>query len=149
MSLNVKLLRQVKKHILAEPTRLRMDTWVKKGKPGEFVTTLNPGYDEPMEFEFPTCGTVGCIAGWTVMLNNPDSITENQSVYMDDFARDILGIDDDLASFKLFFVDHWPIELMSEYYAAKSTDERAQIVGRVIDRYIHEYHKAENVYDAS
>ena len=60
MSVNVKLLKKVRKLIADEPRRLDMSYWgmqVKhmKEKP------VNP----------PPCGTVACLAGWTVLAANP------------------------------------------------------------------------------
>lgn len=52
--MNVKLLRKVKRHILAVPKRLFMNT---------FVKTRGTSWSV-LEERFPPCGTVACIAGW-------------------------------------------------------------------------------------
>jgi hypothetical protein len=54
--MNVELLEKVKKHILAEPKRINMNNWC---------------YKKPKSRGGPACGTVGCIAGWTVLLSHP------------------------------------------------------------------------------
>lgn len=53
--LNKPLLRDVKRHILAEPRRLDMDLWTRDAS---YMTTLLR----------PACKTTACIAGWTGML---------------------------------------------------------------------------------
>jgi hypothetical protein len=56
--MNVKLLRRIQKHILAEPKRLDM---------GNFIVRKSDGLGSLVRF--PKCGTVGCIAGWAVTLS--------------------------------------------------------------------------------
>lgn len=60
MKVNVKLLKKVRKLIASEPKRLEMRTWgVRRG---HLLTD---------EYEFPKCGTVACLAGWTILAATP------------------------------------------------------------------------------
>src|ERR1700739_464311 len=59
----VKLLRQVKDHILEEPKRLSMGSW---------MVIYPTGFPTSASW-LPACGTVGCIAGWTVLLHDRKS----------------------------------------------------------------------------
>lgn len=149
MSLNVELLQRVKQHILEEPARLRMEVWAVQGEPGTTKYTTTPGYNEPNEYKFPACGTVACIAGWTALLNNPQADLDSSEV-RSEYAETLLGIKSTYIPFDLFYVDHWPLELMNAYIQTKASDieGRAQIVGRVIDRYIDEYLEKQALYDA-
>lgn len=148
MPLNTELLLKVKQHILAEPARLRMDLWLKRGLPGTEMHTMNPGYDEPDAFKLPSCGIVGCIAGWTAVLYAPEDANPESYYVRAENAEELLGINSDIEPFNLFYVDHWPSELMNAYYYYGNTqDQRAQIVGRVIDRYITEYAIKQNECD--
>lgn len=149
MPLNVKLLLKVKHHILEEPARLRMDMWLKKGEAGADSGNSYPGYGEPIEFTFPACGTVGCLAGWAVQLSHP---TENIQPGIDNVhssALEELGIDDDISPYEIFFPDHWPPEFYRRYEYARSNEERAKIVGEVIDNYIDAYLDAEKTFQRS
>lgn len=60
--MNVKLLKRVRRHILAEPKRLCMATglMLKKGNVGNTGIKIT---------KMPSCGTVACIAGWAVLLS--------------------------------------------------------------------------------
>ena len=145
MPLNVKLLRQVKKHILAEPKRLRMDTWIKRGMAGETAHFSSGGYGEPTECTIPDCGTVGCIAGWVTLLGKPD---EHLDFSVESAARALLDYNPYFQPFSLFFADHWPMAQQQKYYDAKTAEDRAKIVGQVIDIYIREYNKKEKQYEA-
>jgi hypothetical protein len=60
MAVNVKLLRKVRKLIAEEPARLGMEYWGIKVK-DMIVKPKDP----------PPCGTVACLAGWTVLAARP------------------------------------------------------------------------------
>ena len=57
MTINVPLLRKIKRHIQEEPRRLKMRFWGRK------VDPLGRGK--------PPCGTQACLAGWAVLLSIP------------------------------------------------------------------------------
>lgn len=136
--MQVKLLRQVKAHILDEPRRLHMDHG------------LMPKYGK----DAPACGTVGCIAGWTVVLANKKrtesakatikrlKIPRSESLprerswsAIEDMATEILGIRSSAAE-RLFYTWNWPNALVSAYRSASSAAERAKITARRIERFI-------------
>ena len=88
MAVNVKLLKKVRKLIAEEPRRLRMSVWGKK------VTGRNA----------PPCGTVACLAGWTVIAARPhymkftgkldDLVMKNNGgVDTPQLAQRLLGLD--------------------------------------------------------
>lgn len=86
--MNVELLERVKQHILEEPKRLRMGF---VHATGDWVADLtNP----------PSCGTVGCIAGWTCVLGNAPM--RNGQRYHSSQARDLLNITEEQGD-RLFF----------------------------------------------
>lgn len=60
MKVNVKLLKKVRKLIQEEPRRMRMSSW---GRKTDGSDISNP----------PPCGTVACLAGWTVLAAVPKS----------------------------------------------------------------------------
>lgn len=123
--LNVKLLRKVKRHILRKPTRLRMSLLQEKGTPGTSIRGLMSRWGEPEFMKIPTCGTVGCIAGWTCMLSGNGRVDLQP-------AMELLG----LRECSLCFVHQWPSDLREMYYTAKSQTRRAALVGLAIDRVI-------------
>lgn len=127
--MNVKLLRRVRRHILAEPARLRMGIWKIRGTPGEVsgnptYLKVRDGWGEPLAFKFPKCGTVGCIKGWAEMLAE---------------GGEGLDISGDTERMSLFYVSSWPSDLRDAYLNAKSQRERARLVGKRIDRFIEEH----------
>jgi hypothetical protein len=138
MSLKVELLKRVKQHILEEPARLRMDLWLLKADPSKDMHTSTPGYNEPEDYKIPECGIVGCIAGWTAFLVDPNVNPDSYQVRAE-HAQELLGINHRDEPFDLFYVDHWPADLMDRYYSARDNDERAQITATAIDRYIENY----------
>lgn len=143
-TLNVDLLNKVKKHFLDEPRRLRMDTWLKQGYPNQEIFSAGiSGYNEPEEYLLPQCGTVGCIAGWTVMLAYPNDPSKQLSPSLQ--AREVLGIDEYIMPYDLFFPDQWPSDFYRDYRNAESPEERARIACEVIDHFVKMY--AQNEID--
>lgn len=136
MTLNVELLERVKAHILEEPKRLAMGTFAERNE------------------EAP-CGTVACIAGWSLVLEKGarmvtkkladfgEGYYEDHFVYrnnrpIDDpheHAKKILGLTEEEAM-TLFYVEDWPDDLTVNYMAAKRPDKRALITAARIDRLI-------------
>lgn len=62
-TLNVKLLRKIRDHILEEPKRVDMSFWLKK-----YTKKQREASDI-----IPACGTIGCIAGWAKVLTGSRS----------------------------------------------------------------------------
>lgn len=125
--LNVKLLRKVQKHILAEPRRLNMNVVV-----GKVDTSESP------------CGTVGCIAGWTCILSGvPEAdtdlrkaqsllgLTREQRDRL--FAEPRYGLEDyDGTSYEAV----WPKSFARRYENARTQKTMAKIAAGRIDHFI-------------
>ena len=119
--MNVRLLRKVAKHILAEPKRLDMETIADKVEGGR---------------DSPPCGTVGCIAGWACMLTG-------SSVNHADWEKGkrLIDLDSDQA-YRLFDYplgwssDGWPAKFSKPYVAAKAARQRARIAVARIEHFI-------------
>ena len=79
--LNVRLLRRIKRHLIAEPRRYEQSVY------GNTVEGKKA----------PACGTEGCIAGWAVFLSTPKSQwqtwIEEKYFRMKAKATELLGLD--------------------------------------------------------
>jgi len=80
--MNVKLLRKIKRHILAQPKRFDMN----------FIGTRDMKSFKPNRV--PECGTIGCIAGWACALSGKK--------FSGRIARNLLGLDYDQTE-RLFY----------------------------------------------
>jgi len=130
--MNKTLLRKVKKQILEEPKRLDMGFFGMKVKP------YSGG---------PRCGTVGCIAGWAVMLNHPEVIGARLSEKRLDEFNNLIGradvegmkllkITTDQRD-KLFYVANWPEPYRQQYSdAIDDRKARAEVTAKRIDYFI-------------
>lgn len=132
IKVNTKLLRKVQKQVLEVPNRLIMSDIALLRVSGTFVL------DYGLQFSAPRCGTVACIAGWTVLLH--DGATEGPDIMVSlSRASELLfGTDlnnQDIGG-QLFFVDNWPKRYRKRWGAAKTTRTRARIVGQLIDQLI-------------
>lgn len=99
--MNVELLRKVQKAILEEPLRINMDNWA-----------FTPGEQELMD-QTPRCGTVGCIAGWTIAIqfnlfdsDGDDTLADYGGCY-EMAAMSELGLSN-VQSNRLFYPHLWP-----------------------------------------
>ena len=140
--MNVELLLKVKKHILAKPSRLYMNRFILRDKDlSEYRTKRDKRYVEFFSKEWnekgkrlaPSCGTVGCIAGWVVLLND-EKAKNHRVIYK---AMELLNINNTEAS-KLFYVSNWPSKFKDEYLLVTKNKIKAhaRIVGQVIDFFI-------------
>lgn len=119
--MNVRLLNKIKKHILEEPNRLAMGTWIERGKPGKELETNDGGYQK-----FAKCGTAACIAGWACLLSK-----DYKNGYpVQEFAAEVLDIE---YPERLFYVDYWPDVFADGYQDATSPRQRAKVAGQRID----------------
>jgi hypothetical protein len=119
---NVSLLRKVQKHILAEPKRFDM---------GNF------GYLLPEGDGGPKCGTVGCIAGWAVLLDgNKKAIGtwEVTKLVGEEEGKDSLELTE-LQKDRLFFLSGWPKKFHDKYFG-HSREEQAKIAAARIEHFI-------------
>lgn len=124
------LLTHVKKLILREPKRLRMDIVLESRCGGKNA---------------PSCGTVGCIAGWTCVVaqRHQDSSNLKQSIkqVMCDWSASTteaakwlrLG---ERQRIRLCFDDAWPRKLKKEYALANTPQERARVTCKRIDLFL-------------
>lgn len=134
--MNTKLLLKVKRHILAEPKRIDMDI---------------PVSTSEWRHLMPPCGTVGCIAGWTVILANrkgreaPTKTWERfeSKEIISDYtwqtvrrhAIRLLRLTDRQATV-LFHVPQWPQEFLDAYEKAKRPSTRAKVTAGMIYHFI-------------
>lgn len=134
--MNTPLLRKVQAAILEEPKRLDMGDWV---------------FLDSKSAMAPACGTVGCIAGWSVLLNHePDPTKALDAVYdlgFNDytfFAEDllgeailILGLEEDPLQYDLFYDLSWPEHFQARLRNTRPrTPQYAQVVSDYIDYFI-------------
>jgi len=110
--MNTKLLLQIAEDMLKRPTQVNMYDW---------ATDENAIGDEP-----GGCGTAGCIAGFALARR---SFRGNLMKMRDRYCRDgrnpethaaiALDLTDEEAD-RLFYLDHWPVELQRAYTDAYS-----------------------------
>lgn len=123
---NIKLLEKVKKHILEEPRRLNMSSGIKK-----------------VQKRKVPCGTIGCIAGWSVLLSKSlleltkDLEIDEEKGWMpiEQDAQELLGISD-LQKGNLFYLHNWPSKFQLTYKRAKTANGRARATAKRIDYFI-------------
>ena len=95
--MNVKLLRKVKRHILAEPKRLYMPAYIIRKEDGMDISR-----------PFARCGTAACIAGWTYILS-VKSKTPPRTGDEHTEAAELLGLTE-LQADRLFLPGNWPLD---------------------------------------
>lgn len=102
--MNITLLNRVMKHILEEPRRLLMQSWlVRKGYEEDQIECSLPTSEYNPKFRpFPPCDTAACIAGWTCILEG-----KGKSKRLDLMGKRLLGLDKKQAE-RLFIPDSWP-----------------------------------------
>jgi hypothetical protein len=132
MPLNVKLLRKVKEHILAEPNRLQMEEWIERSEPGKFI------YDYDAEVTVPACGTTACIAGWTCLLEKGMEFDAPDCDRIPEEASKLLGVTEEETS-GLFYVNEWPRGIGKRFEESQDIHERASLAARRIDQFIAEH----------
>jgi hypothetical protein len=127
--MNVRLLRRVAKHILAEPRRYEQGVWCE-------ATTSSP------------CGTTACIAGWAAILGEKLDL---KTIDHDDLyyrasskARKLLNINRDQAA-RLFSYPAtsiepdelgWPKRFAKRFFAAKTKRGQAKVAVARIEHFI-------------
>ena len=75
---NKKLAIKVRDHILAEPLRLNMSSYIKRDEDGLF----GGGWDSGRLGKYPSCGTAACIGGWAYLLGGRKKLS-----WMEDVPR--------------------------------------------------------------
>lgn len=121
--MNTKLLREIQQTFKEEPKRLDMEGWAHD--------SFGP--------EAPRCNTVGCIAGWAVLLKEHKK-TETfqqarQRFYAEvkikprlnycDRAQRLLKLERTQA-YRLFYVNEWPDKFQRDYNRAETPRGRAK-----------------------
>lgn len=120
--LNVRLIRKIQKHIMAEPRRLLMRS-VKL-----YALGPNDSYvadDFETKVPYPDCGTAQCIAGWALTLSGRRLDTD-----MSKAAR-LLNLD--APTGRVFAVCMWPYQFISQYSKAKTPLARAKVACKRLD----------------
>jgi hypothetical protein len=129
--MNVRLLRKVKDHILAEAQHFDMGFWVNSG-------------EHPPRRKEQTCGTTCCIAGWanamTISPRAYKKLTVDQYQHKIYGSRDnaaiSLGLDDSQAR-KLFYTPDWPYEFQHRLEQHKpGTKAYAKVAAERIEHFI-------------
>ena len=82
----------IAKLVLEEPKRLDMSLVVMRGAGIERYITERFWANPAQKVKTPSCGTVGCIAGWALTLAGQTSENEYNMGMMDE-ARELLGLD--------------------------------------------------------
>jgi hypothetical protein len=133
--MNVELLQKVKAHILEKPERFVMTRWQVYGLPGEEIVMCT---DEMQKIrKVPECGTMACIAGWTVALTDPTK--DHQGVRsISEYATDLLGLNE---APDMFWLQKWSRHFRATWKATRSPRKHAQIAARVIDQFIKKHAK--------
>lgn len=126
--MNVKLLRQVAKHILAEPKRFAMWTWVQRKVANDDTFMADDG----KQLKYAKCGTAACIGGWAIILSGIDP--DKSGSIMREAGR-LLDLDE-TAQVALFVESNWPDKFSEPYDDAKTQGKRARIAARRIEHFI-------------
>lgn len=121
--MNVKLLRQVQKFLLAEPRRFDM---------GEWITSL--AYADGV-LANPPCGTALCIAGAAYAISSKLKLDHTcvESVVVSRGAVEALQLE---GPSPLFFVCDWPEKFRTKYHNAETPLQRAKVGVARIEHFI-------------
>jgi hypothetical protein len=121
--MNIKLLRQIQKHILKEPSQ----------------------YDQTTVAVHSACGTAACIGGWAVILGTKMNVEEINENYISLRAAEKLlqltplqanRLFADMEQEESFNNAGWPADLWSRYENAKTAKTRAKVGAERIERFI-------------
>ena len=95
--INKDLLLKIRRHILVEPLRLNMSSYFLTKRLADPLRRLlgrHAGeaklYDRGRSFQYPSCNTVACIAGWACILSGNTLPTGYDSVAR--LAEEVLGL---------------------------------------------------------
>lgn len=121
--MNVKLLQQVKAHILEEPRRFFMSQYVMRDEPGALHNL------DGRRRKMPSCGTAACIGGWAVILTQgldaPYGFQEGAWAAKISKAQ----------ANRLFLIHEWPERFRKAWKKADMVT-RATIAAKRIDHFI-------------
>jgi hypothetical protein len=128
--MNVKLLRKIQKHILAEPKRFIMSSWAQHRSPIRAVSQDRA--NRTGDVEFPVCGTAACIGGWGIFLTHG---VDFHSYGFEDDARAALKLNRSQGE-RLFDVVNWPSRFRRRFGQTKHRASAALIAAERIDHFI-------------
>jgi hypothetical protein len=129
--MNVRLLQQVKRSILAHPKRFIMDSFIEAKK----LTGEDFFFDDSgKEVKFDHCGTAACIAGWTCLIKMKQKAV-NAEIQFHAKGMDFLDITYEQAQ-NLFYTESWPHPFYHRYNTARTQTQRAKIAAARIDHFI-------------
>lgn len=129
--MNVKLLRKVKKHILAEPRRFVMWTWKSTKEDNiERRNTFTSDASDNRQVKFAKCGTAACIAGWACILSKKEEPADFRVT-----AQRLLKIGYRDGE-SLFSVDSWPDEFRKAYQKSVTQPALVKIADARIEHFI-------------
>jgi hypothetical protein len=117
------LLSEIRKLILEEPKRYDQEN------------TLNTGRDAKEIYGAlaPSCGTVGCVAGWVAALKAPRRVNHEDPL---DVADEILGLgDNDINCWELFDGDKAGVRWITEKSIAKHAERGAEHIAKFQKKY--------------
>lgn len=139
--MNRELLLKVKAVILEEPSRLDMYRWLEHHPPGRKLWDTAYSGTVDAQLTVPSCGTVGCIAGWVIVLAGKEN--ESLGVSLSGVAAEALGLSQ-LQADSLFYHNAWSVwshdhsNRLKDLYdnSPPGSVLRAQIVAEVIDLFL-------------
>lgn len=131
--MNVKLLQEVARQILASPAQLNMSMWFVVTDPcgdrlehGSASIARNPALS-PVS----NCQTTACIAGWTCALR-PELVQGPDAASA---AQRLLGLDMSQSQ-RLFYKGSWPNRFVVNYDTSPSPAARARVTAERIEHFI-------------
>jgi hypothetical protein len=130
--LNVRLIRRIIKHILAEPKRYCQEDTIANGEPGELILGVN--YNQ----KFATCGTAACIGGWAYLLSEKHPTSHWDTCTILDKGGRALGLTD--YQQEVLFTGlpgaEWPQPYAENYRKAKTPAGRTRTAVRLLEKVI-------------
>lgn len=127
--LNVRLVRKIIRHILAEPLRYWQEWTIDTGTPGELIRSSGQ--------RFAKCGTVACIGGWAYILSTTRPRLKWSSTLLDKGGK-ALGLSDYHQSILFSGIPSydWPQPYARQYDAATTPRARARVACRLLEKVI-------------
>lgn len=140
----IKVLRKVRKAILANPKEFVMSDWIEDVKKGEVITDYLP-HDQEAHFKAPACGTTACIGGHALLVTKKGrsflkfdgNRVDYSGVDVASAARDVLDINEDQSS-ELFYTGDWPDIFQDAFAHTHSAKERVTVAANRIESFIEE-----------
>ena len=130
--LNVRLVRKIIRHILAEPLRYWQQKVIDTGAPGELIGGSGGQ-------RFAECGTVACIGGWAYLLSTTrPRLKWSSTLLLLDKGGKALG----LSAYhqNILFSGsprrEWPQPYARQYEAATTSRARARVACRLLEKVI-------------